>query len=153
MKAVALFLATTGGAGLAPIAPGTFGSAVGIVVYLLTRHWPPAWQLGLLVAVSLVGIWAAGVAERHYGREDPGAVVIDEVAGQLATLLLTGAGIGGAVLGFFLFRVLDIIKPWPARQFEALHGGTGIMADDLMAGVYGNLLMRLALFLLPALAG
>jgi phosphatidylglycerophosphatase A len=153
MKLVALFLATAGGAGLAPIAPGTVGSAVGVLAYLLTRGWPVSWQFGLVVAVSLVGVWAGGVAERHYGREDPGAVVIDEVAGQLATLFLTGVGVGGAVLAFFLFRVLDIIKPWPARQFEALHGGTGIMADDLMAGVYGNLLMRAALLVLPSLAG
>ena len=91
----------------------------------------------------MVGVWAASVAARHFGREDPGPVVIDEVAGQLLTLLLTGVGVGGAIVGFFLFRVLDIFKPWPARQLESLPGGLGIMADDLMVAVYGNLLMRL----------
>ena len=78
-------------------------------------------------------------------------MVIDEVAGQLVTLIGTGAGLGGIVLGFFVFRILDIVKPWPARGFEHLPGGLGIMADDLMVGIYGNLLVRLAVFLLPAL--
>jgi len=151
MKKLAVLLATVGGAGYAPIAPGTFGSAAGIVLYWFTRQWPMSWQIGLLVLVSLVGVWAADVAAVHFGKEDPGAVVIDEVAGQLMTLLFTGAGLGGAVLAFFLFRILDIIKPAPARQFERLHGGLGIMADDLMAGVYGCLLMQLAMRFVPGL--
>ena len=133
MTRAALLIATAGGSGYVPFAPGTVGSAVGVVVYLLTRHLDPMWQVGLLAAVSVVGIWAAGVAARHFGREDPGHVVIDEVAGQLMTLR--------ALLGFLIFRVLDIIKPWPANRFEALHGGLGVMADDLMAGAYGWLLL------------
>jgi phosphatidylglycerophosphatase A len=143
MKAVALFIATGAGSGYAPVAPGTFGSAVGLVLYFLTWRWPASWQAALLVAISLVGIWASTVAARHFGREDPGQVVVDEVAGQLLTLFLLGVGPIGAIAGFFLFRLLDIIKPWPARQFEALPAGLGIMADDLMAGAYGWVLMRL----------
>ncbi len=143
MKRVALVIATSGGAGYFPIAPGTVGSAVGIVIYLLTRQWPLAWQAALIVVLSVVGTWASHVAADHFGRTDPGEVVVDEVAGQLLTLFATGAAAGGAVAGFFLFRVLDIIKPWPARDFERLPGGVGIMADDLMAGAYGNLLLRL----------
>jgi phosphatidylglycerophosphatase A len=142
MRALALFIATGAGSGYAPVAPGTFGSAVGLLVYFLTWRWPAAWQVALLAAISLVGIWASTVAARHFGREDPGQVVIDEVAGQLLTLFLLGVGPIGAVVGFFVFRLLDIIKPWPARQFEALPAGLGIMADDLMAGVYGWIIMR-----------
>ena len=116
MKRVAVVIATAGGAGYFPMAPGTVGSAVGIVIYLLMRDWPLAWQVALVVAVSIVGIWAGSVAGRHFGKEDPGQVVIDEVAGQLLTLLATGAGLGGIALGFALFRVLDITKPWPAAN-------------------------------------
>ena len=76
-------------------------------------------------------------------------MVVDEVAGQLVTLLLTGAGVRGSILGFFLFRALDIVKPFPANRLERLPAGYGIMADDLMAGLYGNLLMQLAVRLLP----
>lgn len=143
MRRLGVFIATAGGAGYSPIAPGTAGSAVGVLIYFLTRHWPAGWQIALLVAISLVGIWACNEAALHFNRKDPGHAVIDEVAGQLLTLLLLGVGIPGAVLGFLIFRVLDIIKPWPARQFEALPGGVGIMADDLMAAAYGWVLMRL----------
>ncbi|NQW04489.1 MAG: phosphatidylglycerophosphatase A [Acidobacteria bacterium] len=138
-------IATVGGAGFFPFAPGTVGSAVGVAIYMVTRHWSALPQGLLLAAITLVGIWAAGVAETALAREDPGPVIIDEVAGQLVTLFLTGVGWSGALVGFLLFRVLDIIKPFPARQFERLHGGLGIMADDLMAGVYGLALMMLLL--------
>lgn len=143
MRKLGVLLATAGGAGYSPVAPGTAGSAVGIVIYFLTRHWPSAWQIGLLVAISLVGVWASNEAAKHFNRKDPGHVVIDEVAGQLLTILLLGVGVPGAILGFLVFRALDIVKPWPARQFEALPGGLGIMADDLMAAAYGWILMRL----------
>lgn len=149
MKRLALLVATAGGAGYFPFAPGTVGSAVGIGVYLLTRHLDPRWQVGLLVAVCVIGTWAAGVAARHFQRDDPGHVVIDEVAGQLVTLLLLDVGWIGAGLGFLIFRVLDIIKPWPANRLEALHGGLGVMADDLMAGAYGWLLLWGILFVAP----
>jgi phosphatidylglycerophosphatase A len=141
--ALAVLLATAGGAGYAPVAPGTVGSAVGAIAYLLTRHWPAGWQLAAAAAVTVAGVWAAGEAARHFGRHDPGQVVIDEVAGQWLTLLLTGVGPVGAVIGFFLFRVLDVTKPWPARRMETLPSGLGIMADDLMVALYGNLLLQI----------
>jgi phosphatidylglycerophosphatase A len=148
MRRLGVLIATAGGAGYFPIAPGTVGSAVGVVIYLMTMAWPAAWQIGLVAAVSVIGIWAANQSEGHFGRKDPGHVVIDEVAGQLLTLLLTGVGLKGAIIGFLLFRVLDVVKPWPARRFEALGGGLGIVADDLMAGFYGWLLMRFGLLVL-----
>jgi phosphatidylglycerophosphatase A len=151
MTRLGVFLATSAGAGYSPVAPGTAGSAVGVLVYFLTCRLPAATQIAILVAITLVGIWASGVAARYFNREDPGYVVIDEVAGQLVTLLLLGVGPVGATIGFVLFRILDIIKPWPARQFERLPGGLGIMADDLMAGAYGWLILWGVVTLLPVL--
>jgi len=149
MRRVAMLVATSGGAGYFPIAPGTAGSAVGVVIYFLTRGWPLVWQAGLVGAISLAGIWAAGVAARQLGREDPGQVVVDEVAGQLVTLFASGVSWAGMLLGFLVFRILDIIKPWPADRFERLPGGLGIMADDLMAGVYGAVILQIAVRLVP----
>jgi phosphatidylglycerophosphatase A len=149
VKALALAIATAGGAGYFPFAPGTVGSAVGVGVYLLTRRFDPAVQVGLFIAVSVVCTWASTVAASHFGRDDPGYVVIDEVAGQLATLLLLDVSVVGAVVGFLIFRVLDIIKPWPANRLEALHGGLGIMADDLAVGVYGWVLLWGIVTLIP----
>ena len=150
MNRLAVFLATAGGAGYAPVAPGTAGSAVGVLLYFLTWKWTLTGQLALLVVVSVLGVWASHQAARHFGREDPGPVVIDEVAGQLLTLIFAGGSLVTLVLGFLLFRALDIVKPWPARGFEELPGGLGIMADDLMAGFYGRLILMAAASVAPA---
>jgi phosphatidylglycerophosphatase A len=144
MRRLALAFATAGGAGYAPVAPGTFGSAVGLAAFCLTRGWPLAWQVGLLAAVSLAGIWAAGEAAKHFHRPDPGQVVVDEVSGQWLTCLgAAAAGFALPLIGFALFRVFDITKPWPIGRLERLPGGLGIMADDLAAGVMANLVLRL----------
>jgi phosphatidylglycerophosphatase A len=149
MTALAVLIATAGGAGRVPIAPGTAGSAVGLAIYLLTRHMPELWQIGLCLGISAIGVWSSHVAVRHFASKDPGPVVVDEVAGQLLTCLLIPLSAAGAVLGFVIFRIFDIIKPWPANRFEALPGGWGVMADDLMAAVYGHAVLRLAVFVLP----
>jgi phosphatidylglycerophosphatase A len=149
MRRLAVLFATAAGAGYSPFAPGTAGSAVGIVIYLLTRAWPLNLQIALVVLVTVAGVFASTVAARHFAREDPAEVVIDEVAGQLITLLGTGFGLGGAIVGFFVFRILDVFKPWPASRFERFPGGLGIMADDVMAAVYGNLIMQMARLVLP----
>jgi phosphatidylglycerophosphatase A len=94
-----------------------------------------------VAAATAIGIPAASVVERESGREDPGFVVIDEVAGQWLTLAVAPVEMGHALLGLALFRLFDITKPWPARQLERLHGGTGIVLDDLAAGLYGLLVM------------
>jgi phosphatidylglycerophosphatase A len=149
MRRLGVAIATVGGAGYFPFAPGTVGSAIGALLYFATSSWPLIWQAALIVAVSTAGTWAGGVAARHFGREDPGQVVVDEVAGQLVTFFATGISHQGVVVGFLIFRVFDIVKPWPARQFERFPGGAGIMADDLMAGVYGNLLLRIGMAVFP----
>ncbi|HUR32978.1 MAG TPA: phosphatidylglycerophosphatase A [Vicinamibacterales bacterium] len=150
MNFIALALATALGAGYAPLAPGTFGSAAGLILWWLLPHTPGS-QLAAIVVVFALGAWSGSIAERHFHRTDPGPVVLDEVLGMLVTLFMSPVGWGGALVGFLLFRVADIIKPYPANRLEALHGGFGIMADDAMAGVYSNLALRLVLLAVPAL--
>ena len=149
MNRLALLLATAGGSGYAPIAPGTAGSAVGILCCILTRDWPALYQAICLSMIVIAGVWAASRAERLLQQEDPGPVVIDEVAGQLVTLFLVGGGAAALFVGFLLFRALDIVKPWPASELERLPGGWGIMADDLMAGVSGWAIMMVIMRLFP----
>lgn len=102
-------------------------------------------QGAVVVALFVIGCWSATIAERHFHSSDPGPVVIDEVMGMLITLFMSPVGWVGAGAGFLLFRIFDIIKPFPARQLESLHGGMGIMADDAAAAVYANLALRVAL--------
>ena len=151
MNRLAVWIATSGPAGYAPVAPGTVGSLVGLVVYFLIAGWSLPAQLVAAAAIAVVGIWAGGVAAKHFNRSDPSHVVIDEVAGQVVTLVGLGWSWPTALLGFLVFRALDIIKPWPANRLEAMHGGTGIMADDLMAAIYGQIVMRALFFFLPGL--
>jgi phosphatidylglycerophosphatase A len=141
---VGLAVATVFGVGYVPFAPGTFGSAAGLVVWWLLPASPVA-QAVAIVAIFCAGSWGGSVAERHFGRTDPGQVVVDEVMGMLITLFLNPVGWTGAVAGFFLFRLFDVIKPYPANRLEHLHGGIGVMADDAMAAVYANLALRAAL--------
>ncbi|HEY3190602.1 MAG TPA: phosphatidylglycerophosphatase A [Solirubrobacteraceae bacterium] len=128
-------IATVFGVGYAPVAPGTVGSAVAALVLWIV----PFSRVGLavfLVTVVVVGTWAADVAERRLGGKDPGAIVIDEVAGMtvsVALLPLTPAVLLG---GFVLFRIFDVVKPPPAQASQRLGGGVGVMIDDLIAGVY-----------------
>jgi phosphatidylglycerophosphatase A len=133
----ALTIATAFGVGYVPVAPGTFGSAVGLLVWAALPQSPLAHAaaIGVLFAV---GTWSGTVAERHFGGTDPGPVVIDEVMGMLVTLFMHPVGWPGAVAAFFLFRGFDILKPYPADRFEHLPGGLGVMADDGMAAVYAN---------------
>ena len=146
---LATLLATAGGAGFSPVAPGTAGSAVGLLLFWPLARQPLLVQGAATLAVFLVGVWASTRLARRLGRKDPGLAVIDEVAGQWVTLLALPFTPLTAALGFFLFRVFDVLKPWPARSLEALPGGWGIVADDVAAGVYAHLALRVALLLLP----
>jgi phosphatidylglycerophosphatase A len=146
-----LFIATCGYLGYVPVAPGTFGSAAGLVVLAAVR-WSgsPALELAVIIILFAVGVWSANAAEGHFGGVDPAPVILDEVVGMLITLAFLPVNITGAIVGFLLFRLFDVVKPWPANRLEALHGGLGVMADDAMAGVYGNVAMRLLVVALPA---
>lgn len=151
MNQLALAVATFGYVGFFPIAPGTAGSAAALVVYAVER-WvgAPAFEVLVVAAVCAAGLWASTRSEALLGGTDPGPVVIDEVAGMLLTLLWLPLSIGGVVAGFLLFRVFDIVKPFPARRLEQLPAGWGVMLDDVVAGVYGHVALRLLVWALPA---
>jgi phosphatidylglycerophosphatase A len=107
----------------------------------------PLVHAGAILALFAIGSWSGSVAERHFGRTDPGHVVIDEVMGMLITLFMNPVGAWGLLAAFLLFRIADIIKPFPANRLERLPGGVGVMADDAMAAVYANLALRAILLL------
>jgi len=166
---LALTIATCG-VGYLPLAPGTWGSLVGIGVYALVRgaalslmfriaagrnlnllhiyYGVLAIEAVAVVVITLTGVWAASRTEKLSGRKDPGKVVIDEVAGQFIALVpvpfMLGTAWWSAILAFALFRFFDIVKPFPARKLESLHGGLGIMLDDVVAGVYAAVVVALA---------
>ena len=150
MTRLAVFIATAAYCGYFPVAPGTIGSAAGLIVYAIV-WWTqsPIVEVALIAGLFVAGVWAGTTAEQYFGGIDPGPVVIDEVLGMLVTLAFLDVNPIGALVGFFLFRVLDVVKPYPADRLEHLHGGTGIMLDDLMAGVYSNLILRMVIMLLP----
>ena len=150
MTRLAVFIATVGYCGYFPIAPGTVGSAAGLVFYVLV-WWAqsPLFEAGLILLLFAVGVWAGTTSERYFGGIDPGPIVLDEVVGMLITLAFIPVGIAGALIGFFLFRVFDVLKPFPAGRFEKLHGGLGVMADDAMAAIYANIVLRLVLSVRP----
>jgi phosphatidylglycerophosphatase A len=147
---LAVFVATVAYCGYFPVAPGTVGSAAGLIVYALV-WWSqsPVVEVSLILGLFAAGTWAATAAERYFGGIDPGPIVIDEVVGMLITLAFIPVGWSGALAGFVLFRIYDVIKPYPADRLERLHGGLGVMADDAMAAVYANLTLRLVLWMLP----
>jgi phosphatidylglycerophosphatase A len=148
---LAVFVATVGYAGYFPVAPGTVGSLAGLLVYLLV-WWSgsPAVEVLLIAVLFASGVWAGTISERYFGGIDPGPIVIDEVVGMLITLAFIPVGVTGAIAGFFLFRLFDVIKPFPAGRLERLHGGLGVMADDAMAAVYANVSLRLLMWAAPA---
>jgi len=138
-----VLVAAVGPCGFVPVAPGTVGSFAGLALVWLLRANGWGWLEPALLAVVLsVGVLASRVTETAYQRRDPGVIVIDEVAGMLVTLMAVPVGVGGAVLAFALFRVFDILKPFPARHAERLPGGWGVMADDVIAGIYAQLVLR-----------
>jgi len=144
MPRLALAVATALGAGYAPIAPGTFGSAVGLLLWAVLPRQPLV-QLAAVAVLFAAGSWAATMAEHHFRKTDPSEVVVDEVMGMLITLTMIPAGWWAAAAAFLLFRLFDVVKPYPVRQFERLPAGLGIMADDAMAGVYANIALRVLL--------
>ncbi len=132
---MAVLIATVFGAGYSPVAPGTVGSAITAFVLWLI----PFSRGGLvlfLVVVTAVGTWAAHVAERRLGGKDPGAIVIDEVAGMTLSVVLFPLTPAVLLGGFVLFRIFDVVKPPPAHGSQRLGGGVGVMIDDLIAGLY-----------------
>lgn len=145
------FIAFGFGSGLAPKAPGTFGTLAAIPIYLLLAQLPYAAYLGALLLSVVVGVWACGVSARKLGVHDHNGIVWDEVAGFLLTMAVAAPTLANIVAGFLLFRLFDILKPWPIRWLDRqVHGGVGIMADDLLAAVFAGLWLVLLQHLWPA---
>lgn len=156
------FIATSFGAGYWPYGPGTAGAVVGLILWLplsLTGHVTCTFlaTLGLIVVFTALGIWSAGIAERYWGP-DPSRVVMDETVGQWIAMLPLSVfaaqpcplASGGfwlwAVVSLLLFRFFDIVKPLGVRKMEDLPGGTGIMADDILAGIYSAVILALGMY-------
>jgi phosphatidylglycerophosphatase A len=149
-RSIGARIATLGPLGFFPVAPGTLGAAVGVAAAVLIRRLFPGprsfnWALGgAAAAIYVLGVWAAGVAEKQLETKDPPPVVIDEVAGQMIAFFFQPWPRWGWLLaGFLLFRFFDVVKPFPARRLEHLPRGWGVMTDDVVAGAYSALGMFL----------
>ena len=142
-NAVILFIAQGAYSGKSPFAPGTAGTVVGVLLYLLVKGLGTAWYLAATAAVTVIGIWTAGRAEVLLGRKDAPSIVIDEIAGYLISMFLVPSGWGYVVAAFFLFRIFDIIKPFPLYRLQDLHGGLGVVIDDVGAGIYTNIVLQI----------
>jgi phosphatidylglycerophosphatase A len=147
VRRLLIFLATGAWLGYLPVAPGTFGAALGLILsrWLCTPVWSrsPAAFLILFAALFPAGCLIAGYAEEHFDDHDPSHIVLDEIFGMIATMFLNPGGWLVLAVGFVLFRVFDILKPPPAHYFDRWHGGAGVMLDDLAAAVYANLVLQL----------
>ena len=144
-----LFLAFGFGSGLAPRAPGTAGTVVGVLIALAALPLAPLPRMALGAALVAAGFWLCGEAARRVGVHDHPGIVWDEIAAVYWVLLVAPAGPGWWALGFVLFRFFDIVKPWPIRDLDhRLRGGTGIMLDDLAAGLYAALIVVVAVRLM-----
>lgn len=143
------FLAFGFGSGIAPKAPGTAGTAVGVLLYLLFPQMPWFAYLALLVVSFLAGIWICGKTSEDLGVHDHGGIVWDEFVGYWITMFMAPAGWLWIVIGFLLFRLFDIVKPWPIKWIDQqIHGGIGIMLDDVIAGIMAALCLQGLVFLL-----
>lgn len=139
-----LIIATGFGTGYAPVASGTFGTLVGILVVGLISAVNPLVYMALTVALLWVGIKCSDYAETYFQKSDAGEIVIDEIVGYMVTMYLVPVSIKSLIIGFFVFRVMDIVKPWPAKQIDQGNmGGLGVMLDDVAAGIWGCIFMHI----------
>lgn len=153
LQSIAVPLATLFGAGRSPLVPGTIGTLAALPAAVLAWRFLPLWgQVAAAALVTGAGIWAAGVTAQALGVKDPGPVVIDEAAGLMVTLVGVPFSWTAACGAFLLFRAMDVLKPPPADRLERLPGGWGIVLDDLAAGLYANLALRLVLYLWQKMA-
>jgi len=141
---LARWVASVGGVGYAPVVPGTFGSLPGLLIVAVFYRWP--WALAALVAAGIpVAIWAAELAERDHRCKDPRWVVVDETLGMMVAMTFVKGPWIVWPAAFVLFRIFDIVKPYPAGRVEKFHGGVGVVLDDLMAGLYTNIVLQILL--------
>jgi len=143
MQRIGLFIATAGGAGHSPVAPGTAGALVGLLLYVGLGQLNERLQAFIVLGVLAAGFWATGVLLRRYGTHDDSRIVIDEVVGLWITLYAMPVTPLWFAIGFILFRFLDILKPFPANWFDRkMPGSAGVLLDDVVCGIYGQALLR-----------
>jgi phosphatidylglycerophosphatase A len=143
-----LFLATGFFVGTVPVAPGTFGSIIGLPLCFLISRLHILLAIICAVLFIFFAIWIATAAEQVLKKEDAGEIVIDEIAGLMVTFIGLPFTLKTMIAGFVIFRVFDILKPFPIRTFEKkVAGGLGVVLDDVLAGIYGNLILRLAIYI------
>lgn len=141
------FLAFGFGSGLSPIAPGTFGTLVAVPLFLVMQPLPLPWYLLITLAVVVFGIWLCGASAKKLGIHDAPGIVWDEIAGYLITMIAAPQGWTWIILGFILFRIFDIWKPWPIRLADnQVGGGWGIMLDDVIAGIFAAIILQAIAF-------
>jgi phosphatidylglycerophosphatase A len=144
-----VWLATGFYTGNFPWAPGTFGTLPGLLLCFFLARLPLSASILLIIALIGIAIWIAGEAEKMLGQKDPGCIVIDEIAGMAVTMLAIPFTLQTAVAGFLLFRFFDVVKPPPIRIIDQkVHGGVGIVMDDVIAGVFANLVLRAGILLM-----
>ncbi|MCX7697999.1 MAG: phosphatidylglycerophosphatase A [Candidatus Goldbacteria bacterium] len=147
MKNLIIIISTFFYTGYFPFAPGTFATLCFLpIYYFLVKGLNPVLYLMLTVILYFVGVWSSSYASVIFNKKDPSRVVIDEIVGFLITMLFIPFTLKRMIVGFFIARILDIIKPYPARKLEILRAGNGIMIDDAVSGIYGNILLWLLIF-------
>ena len=150
MRRAIILLVTWGGIGFSPVAPGTAGTVGAVPLFLLLSLLPLVVYLPLVAGIGLLACWAAGRAEEIFGQQDSQVIVIDEVVGFLVTMAAVIPSVPSIIAGFILFRVFDIIKPPPIRLIERkVHGGWGVVIDDVLAGLYAYITLRILSSVLP----
>lgn len=142
-RAAVIFIAQGAYAGRSPVAPGTAGTLVGVLLYLWMKGLSPGIYVVSCLLLLAIGTWAAGRAEDILGSKDHPSIVIDEIAGYMVSMFLAPPAWGFMIAGFLLFRFFDIVKPYPLKRFQELRGGPGVMLDDIGAGIYTNLVLRI----------
>jgi phosphatidylglycerophosphatase A len=142
-KGIARLIATFFYVGYFPYAPGTLGTLAAVPLYYMVSFLPYYLYIPFTALFIILSVWASGIAEGLFGEKDPGYIVADEVSGFLVTMILVPLTLTNVAIGFFLFRFFDIVKPPPSRQSERLEGGLGVVMDDVVAGVYANILLQI----------
>ena len=153
LKRPACFLGLGFGSGLAPKAPGTFGTLAALPIYWLMQGLPLITYISIVVLAFIAGIWICQKSAEWLGKDDPSAVVWDEIVGYLITMIAAPAGWQWMVIGFVLFRFFDILKPWPINLADkAIHGGLGIMVDDVIAGIFSLVVIQWLYHVYPTMS-
>lgn len=139
---IVLFIAQGAYSGRVPVAPGTAGTVLGVLLAVLLRDTVYCWYALATAVVASIGTWAAGEADALLGTKDSPTIVIDEIAGFLVAMFIVPFTWWAVAAAFVLFRIIDILKPWPLKRLQDIPGGMGVMLDDIGAGIYTNVILQ-----------